>query len=413
MKIEDINSWRKYANFKYIDRTYWTVYALLAMVAVIELFSASSSLITQKGSILGPVLTQTLYLIFGAAMAFCIQFTPSRKIRNVGYLIYGLSDVLLWLMLIPGFPGTVNRNGAARWFQLGPLPAFQPSELLKLGLVLVLADLFCRVRSEQDKVRCFKITLGLTAAAVLPVMIHNMSTAILICLVVLMMWYIARMPARYVWSTVAIASVAGMMLFGVLYFAYHSGKALPGHMASTVTRVETMFSGDGEDEMDIHRSKSSYQRAIAKVAIARGGISPVGVLPGNSQERDYLPVAYADYIFAIIVEEIGIIGAIFLCLLYLIVLYRACYTSSRYADYGAMYMVMGLALMLVCQAMISMMVTVGIGPVTGLPLPLISHGGTSVIITSIFFGIMMAVSREQLQNKTESTAAAAVDENLV
>ena len=120
------------------------------------------------------------------------------------------------------------------------------------------------------------------------------------------------------------------------------------------------------------------------------------MFPGNSKERDYLPLAFADYIFAIIVEESGIIGAAGLIFLYLAVLFRACNVSSRYSDMPAMLMTMGLALMITCQALISMLVAVGLGPVTGQPLPLISRGGTSVLITSIYFGIMMRVSRQQL-----------------
>jgi cell division protein FtsW len=118
-------------------------------------------------------------------------------------------------------------------------------------------------------------------------------------------------------------------------------------------------------------------------------------LPGNSTERDFLPQAFADYIFAIIVEEWGFAGALLLMLLYLAILFRSCFTSNKYADYSAMLMVMGLALMLTCQALVSMMVSVGIGPVTGQPLPMISRGGTSVLVTSLYFGIIMCVSREQ------------------
>ena len=120
-------------------------------------------------------------------------------------------------------------------------------------------------------------------------------------------------------------------------------------------------------------------------------------MPGNSIQRDVLPQAYADYIFAIIVEEWGIVGAIGLILIYLAILFRACLKSSRYADFSAMLMVMGLALMITCQALVSMMVSVGIGPVTGQPLPMISRGGTSALITSIYFGIIMSVSREQTE----------------
>jgi cell division protein FtsW len=141
--------------------------------------------------------------------------------------------------------------------------------------------------------------------------------------------------------------------------------------------------------------EDDYQRTLAKVAIAHGGATPLGVLPGNSTERDFLPQAFADYIFAIIVEESGLIGAALLMMLYLAILFRSCIISSRYSDYSAMLMVMGLALMLTCQALLSMMVSVGIGPVTGQPLPLISRGGTSVLVTCLYFGIIMCVSREQ------------------
>ena len=125
-----------------------------------------------------------------------------------------------------------------------------------------------------------------------------------------------------------------------------------------------------------------------------------------------MPQAFADYIFAIIVEESGIIGAVLLMLLYLAILFRSCLTSSKYADYSAMLMVMGLALMLTCQALVSMMVSVGIGPVTGQPLPMISRGGTSALVTSLYFGIIMCVSREQneLYARQQSTTAESVEQ---
>jgi cell division protein FtsW len=158
--------------------------------------------------------------------------------------------------------------------------------------------------------------------------------------------------------------------------------------------------------------EDDFQRTIAKIAIARGGASPLGVLPGNSTERNFLPQAFADYIFAIIVEESGIIGAVLLMLLYLAILFRSCLISSKYADYSAMLMVMGLALMLTCQALVSMMVSVGIGPVTGQPLPMISRGGTSALVTSLYFGIIMCVSREQneLYARQQSTTAESVEQ---
>jgi cell division protein FtsW len=161
-----------------------------------------------------------------------------------------------------------------------------------------------------------------------------------------------------------------------------------------VSRIDRHFMQD--DQTDKYTlTDDNIQEVYASVAIARGGASPMGVLPGNSKERDYLPLAFADYIFAIIVEESGVVGAGILIFLYLAVLFRACNVSSRYSDMPAMLMTMGLALMITCQALISMLVAVGLGPVTGQPLPLISRGGTSVLITSVYFGIMMGVSREQ------------------
>lgn len=172
-----------------------------------------------------------------------------------------------------------------------------------------------------------------------------------------------------------------------------------------VGRIDDMIEELKTPSEEFELTDDNYQRTIAKVAIARGGASPIGVLPGNSQERNFLPQAFSDYIFAIIVEESGIIGAAFLMLLYLAILFRSCLSSSKYADYAAMLMVMGLALMLTCQALVSMMVSVGIGPVTGQPLPMISRGGTSVLITSLYFGIIMCVAREQneLHARQQST----------
>ena len=137
------------------------------------------------------------------------------------------------------------------------------------------------------------------------------------------------------------------------------------------------------------------------------------VLPGNSQERNFLPQAFSDYIFAIIVEESGLIGATFLMLLYLAILFRSCLTSSKYADYAAMLMVMGLALMITCQALVSMMVSVGIGPVTGQPLPMISRGGTSALITSVYFGIILCVAREQNELHARQISATTASEKDV
>lgn len=225
----------------------------------------------------------------------------------------------------------------------------------------------------------------------------------MLCGIVLLMWFLARIPWKYIGATVGIAIVVMLASYALVEFAFvRPHRHMGGPFARAITwvgRIDDMVAEMGQPSKEFRLTDDNYQRSIAKVAVARGGKTPVGVLPGNSQERDFLPLAFADYIFAIIVEETGIVGAAFLIFLYLAILFRACWTSSRFGDYAAMLMVMGLALMLTCQALISMMVAVGLGPVTGQPLPLISRGGTSVLITSIYFGILLCVSREQAELK--------------
>ena len=390
---------KKRFDLTYVDKTYWVLYIALAVVAVIALFSAGSTLVYERHSILGPVASQMFFLCAGIVVAFFLQFVPSRYIRMGGYFFLGISLLCLWSMLIPGNPLVATINGASRWIRIGGF-TFQPSELAKLSLIIVVADLLSRIRTEEDKRKYFYWTLGLTAATALPIMTGNLSTAILLGGIVLILWFLARIPWKYILSTIGIAIVLLVAGYAIVEFGFvRSGKTIergPFKRAITwVNRVDDIFAEHADDSAEFKLTDDNYQRSIAKVAVARGGRSPFGVLPGNSQERDYLPQAFADYIFAIIVEESGVFGALVLIFLYMAVLFRACQTSSRFGDYAALLMVMGLALMLTCQALVSMMVAVGLGPVTGQPLPLISRGGTSALITSAYFGIIMSVSREQ------------------
>ena len=386
---------------KYIDKTFWAIFLILIFVATVALASASSTLVYSTGNALGPLMKQVVWFLIGIVCAFGMQYMPSKFIRMGGYAILGFSVLCLYVMLIPHNPFVVTINGAGRWFNLFGFK-FQPSELAKLSLIIVVADLLSRIRKEEDKRHYFYVTLGLTAATVLPILVGNLSTAVLLAGIIFLMWFLAKIPWKYLGATAAIA-------IGVLVAGYFIVKTCEKHQISLglfsraitwVHRIDDMVAEHSTpDDGTFVVNDDNYQRSMAKVAVARGGKSPFGVLPGNSQERDYLPLAYADYIFAIIVEETGLVGAFLLIFLYLAILFRACWTSSRYEDYAAIFMVMGLALMLTGQALVSMMVAVGIGPVTGQPLPLISRGGTSVIITSLYFGIMMAVSREQNERK--------------
>jgi cell division protein FtsW len=300
--------------------------------------------------------------------------------------------------MIPGNPLVVTINGASRWVRLAGI-TFQPSELAKLSLIIVIADQLARIKTEADKTKYFYRTLILSAIVMLPIMASNLSTAVLIGLIIFCLWILARIPWKYTLSVVGIAIVVLGLGYAIVEFGFvRRGQQMHGpfkRATTWVSRIDRHFEQDDGSKYVL--TDENIQEVYSSVAIARGGKTPLGVGPGNSKERDYLPLAFADYIFAIIVEESGIIGAFVFIFLYMAVLFRACYVSSRFNDMPAMLMTMGLALMITCQALISMLVAVGLGPVTGQPLPLISRGGTSVLITSIYFGIMMAVSREQLE----------------
>ena len=395
-------------NLQHIDRTFWGLYITLIVLAVIALFSASSTLVYMHNSALGPIGQQVLFILLGLLAAFGIQYIPSYWVRLGGYLLLAISTLLVYSTMIPGNPLVVTINGAARWVRIAGI-TFQPSELAKLSLIIVVADQLARIHTEEDKRKYFYRTLLLSAFVMLPVMASNLSTAVLIGLIIFCLWILARIPWRYTLSVVGIAVLVLGLGYAIVEFGFvRPGRQIHGpfkRATTWVARIDRHFTDDGGSKYQL--TDDNIQEVYASVAIARGGTSPLGVLPGNSKERDYLPLAFADYIFAIIVEESGVVGAFLLIFLYMAILFRACYVSSRYSDMPAMLMTTGLALMITCQALISMLVAVGLGPVTGQPLPLISRGGTSVLITSIYFGIMMGVSREQamLRERVQETIA--------
>ena len=389
-----------------IDRTFWGLFLTLIVVAIIALFSASSTLVYMHHSALCPIGQQMFFIVLGIIAAFGIQYIPSYWVRFGGYILLAISTLLVYSTMIPGNPLVVTINGAARWVRIAGI-TFQPSELAKLSLIIVVADQLARIHSEDDKRKYFFRTLIIAAAVMLPIMASNLSTAVLVGLIIFCLWILARIPWKYTLSVVGIAVLVLGLGYAIVEFAFvRPGRQMHGpfkRATTWVSRIDRHFEHDGASKYVL--TDENIQEVYASVAIARGGASPVGVLPGNSKERDYLPLAFADYIFAIIVEESGVIGAAFLIFIYLAILFRACNVSSRYSDMPAMLMTMGLALMITCQALISMLVAVGLGPVTGQPLPLISRGGTSVLITSVYFGIMMGVSREQkaLRERVQET----------
>lgn len=391
---------------KYVDRTYWVLFFLLIIVAIIALFSASSALAFKEGnSVLTPIGSQFAFILIGLALAFIIQFFPSRIITALfGYILLAISFIFLLLTFTPL---GVEINGATRWLKIAGV-VFQPSELVKLSLIIVASNLFSKITNKQDEKKYFFIVITMTLILCVIIFLGNLSTAVLLGGIIILLAYLARIHIKY-WGTLVL--IIGAILVSTYFIVdrcfIDKGKTIDepfDRLITQVNRINDMIDENQNPDAEFIINDDNYQRSHAKIAIARGGASPFGVLPGNSEQKDILPQAFSDYIFAIIVEEWGLFGAVILIFLYLAILFRACFTSSRYSDYSSMLMVMGLALMLTCQALVSMMVSVGIGPVTGQPLPMISRGGTSVLITSLYFGIIMSVSREQTLRRAEQQA---------
>lgn len=385
-----------------IDKVYWTMYFILFACAVIALFSASSTLVYKSGSALAPVGKQGLFLLAGAFGAWLIQFSTIKKLSKYSHWALYILIVMLYLMIIPHSPFVKSINGAGRWFNLFGA-SFQPSEFAKVALVMVVADHLGHANTPEEMDKQFKYTLIVSIITIFPIFLGNLSTALLMGGIVVLLWILARVPWLRIIATISVA--AAFLVCGYLIVDYgyvKQGKELPSlfQRASVwVTRIDNLVEEKQSDgAITAEDVQKNYQRNLAKVAVARGGKTLLfGVGPGRSQTRDHLPLAYADYIFAIIVEETGIAGAVFLIFIYLVILFRASLVSSKFGDVHPMLLTMGLALMLTLQAFISMAVAVGLGPVTGQPLPMITMGGTSSLATAFYFGVMMAVSREQNQ----------------
>lgn len=380
-------------NFRYGDKVIWIVYLSLCVISVITLFSASSSLAFGSADYTAPVLRHTLFIIGGIALAGFVYFMPQQIIRIGGYLGLAFATVLLLYLALFG----ARVKGAARFINLG-IFQFQPSEIAKICLVIVVADLLSRIKTAEDEIYYFKIIIGLTIVICGLIMVSNLSTAIILGVVVFVMLFLARINWKYLLGIAGIIILLAVSGYAIGKKMVDSGvnfKKPFDRIPTWVSRVDGFFvSKDPETKYD-RNAEGNYQSYYSQLAVARGGKTPFGVLPGNSVERDYLPQAFADYIYAIIVEESGIIGAIFIVVLYFLILFRGGMLAKKTDSSYIAYLCTGLAMVLTFQALVSMMVVVGIIPVTGQPLPMITRGGTSVLITSIYFGILLGVSRVQ------------------
>ena len=374
------------------DLVIWAIYFWLCMISLIEVYSAGSSLSYKSGDFMAPLFKQAIFLGIGTAVVWVIHSIPCRFFK-LGVVLYPISIFLLILTLIIG----AKENDGARWLNFGI--KFQPSEIAKGALVLFVALILSFGQTEKgaDK-RALKIILFATCLTCALIVTENLSTAALLFATVFVMMFIGRVPTKQ------LGKIVGVCLLGVVLLAtivtifpkekLNESKLL--HRASTwVDRVKDHTS-DKETMSDTIFLRDHAQEARAKIAIASSNM--IGKMPGNSEQRDHLAQAYSDFIYAIIIEEMGVLGAVFVAFLYIILLFRAGRIASMCERNFPAYLTMGLAILLVIQAMVNMLVAVGLIPITGQPLPLISRGGTSTIINSVYFGMILSVSRYARKN---------------
>lgn len=387
------------------DKVIWALSILLVLISLLAVYSATGSLAYKnyKGNTEVYLFKQVMFIFVGL---FVIYFA-----HRVNYVFYSGIAKILFLFTIPLLIYTlffgVSMNEGSRWIKLPFINmTMQTSDLAKLALFMYLARLLSK---KQEVIKDWKkgflpviLPVGITCLLIAPA---NLSTALLLGASCLMLLFIGRARNKHILITIGIAAIPIAFLIAAAVIRHSSGndevvvsgKSSAGIFARVNTwvgRVETFIYGSKEADSDV-----MYQVNQAKMAIAKGGVFGVG--PGNSTTRDYLPQAYNDFIFAIIIEEYGFAGGAFIVFIYLVFLYRCIriFKKCPYA-FGA-FLALGLSFTLAIQALANMAVTVNLFPVTGVTLPLVSMGGTSFIFTCLAIGIILSVARnaEQLEGK--------------
>lgn len=370
------------------DKVIWCVFIALCLVSLLEVFSATSTIAYRQQSHWAPMLRHGVFLLLGFGVVMFLQRVPPRFFS---ILILGVF-VSAFLLLITKLMGE-SVNGAQRFLGIGAF-TIQPSEFAKISAIGAMAFLLSRM-NDKNKDQIFKIIVIGVGVLCLLIVTENLSTAALLAFVCFLMMFIAQVEIKKLAMIVAAGLGAILLILGVMALLPEStSDGILGRLDTWKARIER-HSGEEEQALDAATYKitdDNYQVTNAKIAIANGGI--IG-LPGSGIQRDFLPQAYSDFIFAIILEEMGVLGGIGVMLLYVVLMIRCGILAKKSDKKFPRYLILGCGLMLTIQALINMAVAVNMMPVTGQPLPLISRGGTSTIITCAYFGIILACSSKQ------------------
>ena len=404
---------KKLGNIFKGDKVIWMVFFFLCLISIVEVFSASSGLTYKGGNYMAPIIKHIL--ILGVGIFFMVVTLNIKckyfKIATPILLIISVTT-LVWV-LIAG----QSTNDAQRWISFLGMQ-FQPSEIAKGTMILATAQILSAMQTDNGADKHAMKFILLVCVVIIPfIAAENLSTAALLGVVIFFMMVVGRIPAQQLGKL-----IGGVVIFivAIVTLVMVLGKDIKqedpkNNLTEQVAQDEETRSGGIFHRFDTWKSRidkflyskevrpeevdldKDAQVAHANIAIASSNI--IGKGPGNSVERDFLSQAFSDFIYAIIIEETGIIGAFVVAMLYIILLFRTGRIANRCENNFPAFLAMGLALLLVTQALFNMCVAVGLAPVTGQPLPLISKGGTSSIINCVYIGAILSVSRSATKNK--------------
>lgn len=406
--------YKKLGNIFKGDKVIWMVFFFLCIISVVEVFSASSELTYRNGSFLAPMLKHVGLLAVGLFLMVVTLNVPCQYFKIATPFLIVLSILGLIMVYFLG----QSTNGAQRWIPILGFQ-FQPSEIAKGTLVLTTAQILSAMQTKNGADRhAMKYIIFVCLPIVPLIMVENLSTAILLCVVIYLMMFIGRVPASQLGKLtgfvvlIGVSVVCAVMLLGddkaveetpdqhlveqTAQKTEHEQRTGVFHRFDTwKARIVKFLDHKEVPPQDVDLDKDA-QMAYANIAIASSNF--IGKGPGNSIERDFLSQAFSDFIYAIIIEELGLLGAAFVAMLYIILLFRTGRIANRCDRSFSAFLAMGLALLLVIQALFNMCVAVGLAPVTGQPLPLISKGGTSTIINCVYIGMILSISKSAKKN---------------
>ena len=400
---------KKIGNIFKGDKVIWMVFFFLCMISIVEVFSASSGLTYKSQNYVGPIAYHTGTIIAGVVVAIFTLNVPCRYFKLLTPFLMFITGLMLLIVL---FGGGKSTNDASRWISILGF-TIQPSEIAKGTLVLAVAQILAAMQRENGADRqAFKWIMWITIPTCALIGVENLSTAALLFAVIFLMMFIGLVPMRQLAKLAGVIAAFAILAVSMILIVGHDTtqeeqqltkveqtdqpKKKKGGLEKMLHRADTWksrilkFGKDDVSPQDYDLDKDA-QVAHANIAIVSSGV--IGKGPGKSTERDFLSQAFSDFIFAIVIEELGILGAAFVVFLYIVLLYRCARIASRCENNFPAFLAMGLGLLLVIQAAFNMMVAVGLAPVTGQPLPLISKGGTSTIINCAYIGAILSVSR--------------------